>query len=251
MDFNFLNTFLFHPRKSHQLIGNNDILIDVDTEIHVGIRLYIVNQASPTILFFHGNGEIVTDYDDIGQVYNQKNINFIISDYRGYGFSNGSPNSKNILADADKIFNFIIKKLKNENYTGSLFIMGRSLGSTCAIELTNRYPDLCQGLIIESGFADENPLFSLIGTTAEQIGFSKDDGFLNGEKIKNYKGKLLIIHATEDHIIPFNQGEILLNNCPSKNKALIPISNANHNNILSVNINKYFEVIENFIGKED
>ena len=77
MDMNIINSFLFHPRKSFQEMGEKDMLIEVDTDVKVGIRFHLINESSPTLLFFHGNGEIVTDYDDIGQMYNQKNINFI------------------------------------------------------------------------------------------------------------------------------------------------------------------------------
>jgi fermentation-respiration switch protein FrsA (DUF1100 family) len=87
----------------------------------------------------------------------------------------------------------------------------------------------------------------LIGITAEQAGFSKEDGFLNGEKIKKYTGPLLVIHAEEDHIVPFSQGELLYNLCPSENKKLLPIPNANHNNILGVSFQKYFEEVEFFV----
>jgi hypothetical protein len=84
--------------------------------------------------------------------------------------------------------------------------------------------------------------------TADQAGFQKEDGFLNGEKIKKYTGPLLIIHAEQDHIVPFNQGEILYNTCPSKNKKFLPVPNANHNNILGVGYQKYFEEIESFMS---
>ncbi len=62
--------------------------------------------------------------------------------------------------------------------------MGRSLGSVSVLELSKRYPNDFAGLIIESGFADEGPLFTLIGTTAEQAGFKREDGFQNGERLK-------------------------------------------------------------------
>jgi len=125
--------------------------------------------------------------------------------------------------------------------------MGRSLGSVSVLELAKRFPDDFSGLIIESGFAEESPLFELIGMTADQAGFQKEDGFLNGEKIKKYIGPLLVIHAEEDHIVPFRQGEELLNLCPSDNKKLLPVPNANHNNILGVSFQKYFEEVERFI----
>ena len=78
MDLNILSSFLFHPRQSYQDIGENDIQIDVEDSVQVGPRLHLINQSTPTILFFHGNGEIGSEYDDIARVYNQKNINFII-----------------------------------------------------------------------------------------------------------------------------------------------------------------------------
>ena len=141
----------------------------------------------------------------------------------------------------------ILNHLKKQNYSGSLILMGRSLGSVSVLELSKRYPQDFSGLIIESGFADEEPLFTLIGTTAEQAGFERKDGFLNGEKIKEYTGPLLIIHAEQDHIVPFTQGELLYISCPSENKKLLPIPNANHNNILGVSFQKYFEEVENFV----
>ena len=90
-------------------------------------------------------------------------------------------------------------------------------------------------------------MFRLFGITPEQFGFKIEDGFQNGAKISKYRGPLLVIHAEQDHIIPFSQGEELLNLCPSKKKKLVPISNANHNNILGVNPLKYFEEVSRFI----
>ena len=247
MDLNIISSFLFHPRQSYQDKGENDFLIDIKDSVQVGIRLHLINKSFTTILFFHGNGEIGPEYDDIARVYNQKNINFIIADFRGYGFSSGLPNVKNTQSDAHIILDFVLKYLKEKNYPGSLIMMGRSLGSVSVLELAKRYPQDFSGLIIESGFADEDPLFKLIGTTAEQAGFNKKDGFLNGEKIKQYAGPLLIIHAEQDHIIPFSQSELLYTLCPSNNKKLLPIPNANHNNILGINPQKYFDEIEIFI----
>ena len=246
MNLNIINSFLFHPRKSFQDMSEKDVQITVGDSVHVGVRFHLISKSAPTILFFHGNGEIAPEYDDIAQVYNKQKINFMIADFRGYGFSNGVPNVVNTQSDAHIILDFVLNYLKEGHYTGSLVLMGRSLGSVSVLELAKRYPQDFSGLIIESGFADEKPLFKLIGITAEQAGFSKEDGFLNGEKIKKYTGPLLVIHAEEDHIVPFSQGELLYNLCPSENKKLLPIPNANHNNILGVNPQKYFEEVGGF-----
>jgi len=247
MDINILNSFLFHPRKAPEPIGDKDVLIPVNENSKVGVRFHLVNPKAPNILFFHGNGEIAPEYDDIASIYNQSEINFIIADFRGYGFSSGIPNAENTQSDAHHILDFVLNYLSSKSYKGLLVLKGRSLGSVSVLELSQRYPKDCAGLIIESGFADEEPLFKLIGITAEQTGFSKEDGFLNGEKIKKYTGPILIIHAEQDHIVPFSQGELLYTLCPSENKKLLPIPNANHNNILGVSFQKYFEETTHFI----
>ena len=229
-------------------MDGKDILIEVDESFWIGARLHLINKSAPTVLFFHGNGEIASDYDEISQIYNQKKINFIIADYRGYGLSNGIPDIKNIQSDAHIILDYILKYLKEGNYSGSLFLMGRSLGSVSVLELTKRYPNDFSGLVIESGFAEEEPFFELMGTTSEKVGFKKEDGFLNGEKIKTYNGPLLIIHADQDHIVPFNQGKLLYLTCCSENKKLLVIPNANHNNLLEMGFQQYLYEIEIFIN---
>ncbi len=248
MDINILNSFLFHPRTAPQQLRDNDHLIEVEEGIKVGVRFHLKNSSAPNVLFFHGNGEVGPEYDDIAAVYNQRGFNFIIGDFRGYGFSNGTPTAENTMGDAHIILDSVQKYLTENNHSGSIILMGRSLGSVSVLELAKRYPNDFAGLIIESGFAEENPLFDLIGMTAGQAGFKKEDGFQNDEKIKKYKGSLLVIHAEQDHIIPFSQGEELLSLSPSKNKKLVPIPNANHNNILGVNPKKYFEEISGFIN---
>ena len=247
MDINILNSFLFHPRMASQQIGANDHLIEVEEGIKVGVRFHLINTSAPNVLFFHGNGEIAPEYDDIASIYNQREINFIIADFRGYGFSSGTPNAENTQLDAHHILDFVLNYLSSKSYKGPLVLMGRSLGSVSVLELSQRYPKDFSGLIIESGFADEEPLFQLIGTTAKQVGFTKKDGFLNGEKIKKYMGPLLLIHAEQDHIVPITQGEFLFNACPSGNKKFLPIPNANHNNILAISFQKYFEEVDKFV----
>ena len=181
MDINILNSFLFPPRMASQQIGANDHLIVVEEGIKVGVRFHLINTSAPNVLFFHGNGEIGPEYDDIAAVYNQRGFNFIIADFRGYGFSNGTPTAENTMRDAHIILDFVQKYIKENKYLGSLILMGRSLGSVSVLELAKRFPDDFSGLIIESGFAEESPLFELIGMTADQAGFQKEDGFLNGE----------------------------------------------------------------------
>ena len=78
---------LFHPRPewhgAQSERAYDEILIPVEKEVVVGARFYPAGGSCPNILFFHGNGEIVADYDDIGKLYRRMEINFLPVDYRG------------------------------------------------------------------------------------------------------------------------------------------------------------------------
>ncbi len=243
---NIINSFLFHPRQSYQKMQNNDILVNIEKDVKIGIRHHMVNKNSPNILFFHGNGEIGSEYDEVAKIFNDKNINFIVSDFRGYGFSNGSPNIENTQKDSHIILDYILEFLSLTSFKGSVVLAGRSLGSVSVLELSKRYPKDFDGLIIESGFVDEKPILELIGLDLKTH-YNIKDSFFNEEKIKKYTGPLLVIHAENDHIIPFDQAKKMITLSKSKNKKIVSISNANHNNILTINPDLYFREISNFI----
>ena len=247
MNLDFINSVLFHPRKSNEAISNKDILIPIEKNIFISARLHMQNKNFPNILFFHGNAELSSEYDDIAHIYNSKKINFIIADYRGYGFSNGTPDIQTIQSDSHIILDYLLDYLTKNNYIHPITLMGRSLGSAAVIELIKHYPKYVNGLIIESGFADESPIFNLIGIKSIGEKNKKKYSFLNTQKIKKYYGPLLIIHAENDHIIPFKHAETLLDSCSATNKTLCKIGLANHNNILLINSKKYFSSIEKFI----
>jgi pimeloyl-ACP methyl ester carboxylesterase len=117
----------------------------------------------PWILFFHGNGEVVSDYDDIAPFYGRLGLNLTVADYRGYGASSGEPTFTNLVEDAHLIFSAVRKELSSKGFSENLWIMGRSLGSISALELGYHYGDQIQGLVIESGFASVTGLIRHLG----------------------------------------------------------------------------------------
>ena len=238
-------SFLFHPRKDFQSVidGSLEINIPVDDNITIGAKLFSTDKEAPTILFFHGNGEIVSDYNDLGPLYNQRGINFLPVDYRGYGKSTGSPTVSAMMKDCHVIFRFVIKWLNDKSYSGPIILMGRSLGSASVLELAASYQESIDGLIIESGFANFVPLLNILGINAKALGI-KDDLLSNRDKIKNFTKPTLIIHAEFDHIIPLSEGSALYEASPSKEKYFLKIPNANHNTIFAYGLEKYLTAVK-------
>lgn len=240
---------IFHPRAESNYspsgAGGEDHLIDVAPDIAIGARFHMGNPSGANILYFHGNGEIVADYDELAPMYNAMGINFMVVDYRGYGRSTGYPTVSGMMADCHVVYSYVRKWLQQNGYGGSLVVMGRSLGSASALELAVAHEEEIDGLIIESGFAYAEPLLRLLGVNVDQIGFREDQGFRNIDKIRKFKGPTLVIHAEYDHIIPFSDGQALHKASRSEQKQLLKIEGANHNDIFYRGMQIYMETVRN------
>ncbi|MEA2061067.1 MAG: alpha/beta fold hydrolase [Thermodesulfobacteriota bacterium] len=241
---------IFHPRPVDRStpVSEKEVMIPVAEDVVIGACFHMTDRPAPTILFFHGNGEIVSDYDDLGMVYNRAGINFIVVDYRGYGRSTGTPSVTAMMADSCTIFEFVRQWLVQNKFPGPLTVMGRSLGSASALELAARVPAEFDNLIIESGFARAGELLRILGIDPDAIGFKETTGFNNPDKIRKWNKPCLIIHAEFDHIIPFSDGQALFDACPAPEKKLVKIKGANHNDIFFQDLDLYMASIKELTG---
>jgi pimeloyl-ACP methyl ester carboxylesterase len=243
---------LFHPRPEQGLQapeGAVDYNIAVEEGIQIGARFFMAKKENPNILFFHGNGEIVEDYNSVGPIYNEHGLNFLAVDYRGYGRSTGTPTASAIMRDAHAIFKDVTQWLKDEGYSGPMLVMGRSLGSACAIELMAAFGDDIKGLIIESGFARTVLLLNTLGVDTHALGITEADGFKNIQKIEQVSKPTLQIHGRYDQIISVMSAELLQVHCAARSKEYHMIPGADHNNILIQAGKYYFELIKQFTNK--
>ncbi len=244
-------SLLFHPRKeSGRPMPPQALGLDIATEdgTLLGSRLYPGPPNGPHILFFHGNGEIAEDYDDIGPLYNEVTISFMVVDYRGYGASQGMPGIASMLSDAYAALDRLEYWMAAQKRTGPVWVMGRSLGSAPAIELAHACPEKINGIIIESGFSQTLPLLRRLGIPIDDLGLPSDGIFSNSDKLASYAGPTLIIHAQYDQIIPLDHGRELLARSPADIKKLHVVPNADHNTLLMMAGMDYFRMIRDFIG---
>ncbi|MBE9546262.1 MAG: alpha/beta hydrolase [Proteobacteria bacterium] len=245
--------FLFNPRPEWGTPGpgsaTKDVLIPVENDVVIDARFHLTDKSGANILFFHGNGEIAADYDDLGTLYSSIGINFLPIDYRGYGRSTGKPTITNMMRDAHMIFDYVHNWLKENDYTGSFIVMGRSLGSASALELLASYGDRIDGAIIESGFAYSQTLLNILGVNMEDLGIKEEDGFRNIDKIRTFYKPTLIIHAENDHILPFADGLALYEASVAPDKRLLEIPGANHNDIFLRGMQEYMQAVKGLVEK--
>ncbi len=240
--------YIFYPRNDSTLCPENafDLLAPVDDHVSIHCRFYIGDQKWPWILFFHGNGEVVSDYDEIAPLYHQRRLNLIVADYRGYGESNGVPTLTDLVQDAHAILREIMKELSKRELRRDLWIMGRSLGSISALELAYRYQDTIRGLIIESGFPSVVRIMMHLGIPIRDMNLERIDQECL-EMIQKIFLPTLVIHGEMDSLVPVKEAKDILKHLGTDKKELLIIPSANHNDIMLVGFQKYFDVLQRFI----
>ena len=124
--------FIFHPRPESLTAstpaGAVDNGIAVDEGILVHARFHLAGKEEPNILFFHGNGEIVSDYDSIGPYYTKHGMNFLAVDYRGYGKSKGVTTEEGTYLDSEAAWRYLTKSKKiNPEKTYPRWNFGKSM----------------------------------------------------------------------------------------------------------------------------
>jgi len=245
LDTRAVNRFLFYPRGGEPVPASTGsvrtILVPVEERVIVGGKCHISNRNAPNILFFHGNGEIVSDYDDFTPFFLNIGFNFIPVDYRGYGFSTGFPSVTSMMRDCHVIFSHVEEWLENERMSGPLVVMGRSLGSASALEIAGHYEQRLGGLIIDSGFACTGPLLEHLGLDTAAIQFAEENGLRNLSKISRFHKPALVVHGEDDEIIDVSEARKLYETCPAEEKRLLVIRSAGHNDLFIIGRDLYRE----------
>ncbi len=251
IDHPVVNSTVFFPRPASGLPvppGSESLKISVADGVSVVARYHPADLSLPTVLHFHGNGEIVQDYDLIAPAFLSAGASLVSADYRGYGGSTGSPSTSNLVKDAPVILDHVIAFLKERSHTGPLVVMGRSLGSAPAIELASTRGSDIAALIVDSGFARIPPLLALFGISLEALGLRDVSGLDNEDKMANVRMPVLVLHAKGDVLLPPWNGERILECAASDEKRLVMIPNADHNTIMAFGGIWYWGAIAEFLA---
>jgi len=239
---------LFWPRHdaSPPPPGATDHLIEVEHGVRVASRFYLFDRTLPTILFFHGNGEVASDYDTLAPTYHGIGANLVVADYRGYGKSGGAPSFSSLISDAHPVLAWFHAQLDGDGFNGARFLMGRSLGSLPAAELAATAPERLAGLIIESGAPDLARLAQRAGVdlSAPEVAALVET---HAARLAPISLPVLQIHGEDDEIVPLEFGIAFHRQLTTRDKELLIIERAGHNDIGWVGRDRYFSALHRFL----
>lgn len=187
-----------------------------------------------TILFSHGNATDMGGVMPILLSLKDQGFSVMTYDYPGYGHSTGKPTEQNSYLAIEAAYDYLTTEL--ELSPENIIVQGQSVGGGPSTYLAASKP--VAGLVLESSFSTA---FQVV-VPFRIMPFEK---FPNIRHIDNIDCPLLLLHGTDDTIIPFSHSEELLAAANSP-KQLIPIEGADHNDILWVGKETYLQSIQTF-----
>jgi pimeloyl-ACP methyl ester carboxylesterase len=243
LDHPVLSSRLFYPRRA-------DLADPFWVATPDGSRLAChrddVGEGAPTVVFFHGNGEVVADYiPELPALLRRLGCNTVLAEYRGYGRSTGTPGLQTMLDDVAAVLDAAAVP------DSRLVIFGRSIGSLAAIRGIRLRPHAV-ALVIESGIFDAWERVNL-RVTAGELGVGADAlaEVIAREldpvpTLTKFCGRTLIMHTRHDDLVDLNHAETLFETVPDPKKLLV-FERGDHNSIFEANRAAYAGALDELL----
>jgi uncharacterized protein len=198
----------------------------LETSDHEKINALFFRGTRPeVILYCHGNAGSLDNWQFVAEDFKNAGYSVLIFDYRGYGKSTGSISEEGVYNDALSCYEYLREHYKESE----IIVYGRSIGTGVAVNLCSKRE--VKGLVLEAAYT------SLVNLAREKFGLFFPGIYLrtrfdNIAKINQIKCPLLLIHGTEDSLIPPSESQLLLNAFNGKKKLFL-IKGGGHNDLSS------------------
>ncbi len=224
---------VFYPRPDAHASPAlaRDVLIKVEPEVRLHARIHDAPRAKADLVLFHGNGEIVSDYDALAERFEEAGARLVVVDYRGYGRSEGSPSLRSLLGDARAVIEGLRPELSRDGAPLPLLVMGRSLGSVPAAELARSLPRFASGFVFESGFSDLVSYAIRRGVERPVVHEADMDALSPLRKLAGCHAPALVIHGQDDVLIAAKEGRALFEAAGASDKHLTLLQGRGHNDV--------------------
>lgn len=192
---------------------------------------------APCAIIFHGNGELIDHTLDYAEWYRRRGYAVLLPEYRGYGRSGGTPSQAAI---AEDMIAFHAKLTSRPEVDGTKLVYhGRSLGSAVAAQLAEQKRPAA--LVLEAPFLSINAMAARYMVP----GFLVKHPFRTDKVLPTLGKPVLILHSTNDEIVPYSHGAKLHEMTPGSK--LIDLSES-HNFALA-SLPQYWSSVDAFLNE--
>jgi len=183
---------------------------------------------APVVLFFHGNaGNIATRADLAAWFARTADVRLLMPDYSGYGGNEGSPSESEIYVDALAAYDHLVADGVDPS---RIVVFGESIGGGPALHVaTNRR---VAGVALQSTLSSLSSMAWRMYWWLPLAPVLVGGRFDNVGRIARVEAPVLIVHGTDDSIIPIAEGERLAAAQPKAE--FLRVADADHNDLFDV-----------------
>ena len=178
-----------------------EVVLPVDGEESHGWFVPLDN-ARGTVLFSHGNAGNMGDRLETLLTLRTLGFSVLVYDYGGYGESTGSASEDRCYADAQAMWDYLVKERGVP--PAQIVLFGRSLGGGPTTYLASRAQPAA--VVLESTFLSTNDVAREAFPWLLAWPFIVHR-FANKERVADISSPVLIIHSPDDSIIPYAHGQ--------------------------------------------
>jgi fermentation-respiration switch protein FrsA (DUF1100 family) len=231
-------------REDPQDVGLSYENIYLVTDDHVKLHGWFIprENAIATLLIFHGNGGNIGDRVSWFEMLHALGVHVMAIDYRGYGLSEGEPFEEGLYRDARAAYQWWERQRRPGGE--KLILFGESLGGAVAVHLAADVSP--SALIIQSTFTSARDM----AKTMFPIGLLQpfvNVHFDSAAAIAGVMCPKLIIHGTDDSIVPFRLGKTLFELAPPP-KEFYAVPGAGHNDLPWIGGAEYQRRLKSFLS---
>ncbi len=229
------STVIFFPNKDilsnpHQFnMPYDDVHFRTSDGLELNGWLIRNPQAKSTMILAHGNAGNIGDRLPKIKFFYDLGLSVFIFDYRGYGQSQGRPSEQGIYQDTQAAYDYLMSR--EDVSHNPVFIYGASLGGVVAIDLALHRP--IKALIVDSTMTSApdmaKRLYPFLPTAFMSIRFDSI------HKIPQVRVPKLLMHSSDDEVIPFAMGRALFK-AASEPKIFIQ-THGSHNDVPQIATN--------------
>ena len=242
---------IFFPNYPGRLEGNwhpRELTVeDVWLKASDGTKLHawwIPNRdAKFTFLAFHGNASNIANRASVYEFLRSTPANVLALEYRGYGHSEGNPSESGIYLDAEAAHEYLVDVQKID--PKSIISFGQSLGTAVAANVASRLP--VAAVILEAPFPSASALARKLFWFLPGIQYFVHGQLNTAVRLQRARVPLLVVHCTQDPVIPFEFGQAVYDRAPEP-KRFLKIENLCHEEASIVAPERYREALNAFLA---
>jgi hypothetical protein len=199
-------------------------------------------QAKFTFLAFHGNASNIANRAPTYEFLRSIPANVLALEYRGYGHSAGTPSESGINRDAEAAYEFLVTS-KSVN-PKTIVSFGQSLGTTVASYIAAHRP--LAGVVLEAPFPSASRIASHFYPFLPGVGLVVHSQFDTRARLRQIAAPILIVHCTQDPVIPLALGRDVFN-AASSPKTFLAIDAVCHEEASLIAPARYRAALQQFL----